>query len=173
VHGDRVVLVTHPGEHAGEAADAAVTATPACTVAVRTADCAPVVLEGRGSVAVLHLGWRSVLAGLVERTVEVMASIGDEPRVAHLGPCIRPGCYEFQPADLAPLVRRFGPAAEGATVAGRPALDLPAIVRVALAEQGVTDLRDSQVCTACTPGWFSHRARGDLGRFATAAWIEA
>jgi YfiH family protein len=167
------VLVTAPGEHAGAEADAAVTATPGCTVVVRTADCAPVVLEGSQSVAVVHLGWRGVLGGLVDSTVAVMAALGDRPRVAHLGPCIRPECYEFGPAHLAPIVERFGRAAEAATATGRPALDLPGVVATALAEHGVTDLRDSGECTACDPGWFSHRARGDAGRFATAAWIEA
>lgn len=171
VHGDRAVLVTAPGEHAGAEADAAVTATPGCALVVRTADCAPVVLEGDRSVAVLHLGWRGLVAGLVDRTVEVMASLDDRPRRAHLGPCIRPGCYEFQAADLDPIVARFGPAVRGATSEGRPALDLPALVRTALAPHDVA-LDDAGACTACDDGWFSHRARRDEARFATAAWIE-
>jgi YfiH family protein len=173
VHGARAVLVTRPGEHAGDEADAAVTATPGCTIAIRTADCAPVVLEGATSVAVLHLGWRSVVGGLVAETVSLMGTLGDRPRVAHLGPCIRPECYEFGPADLDRIAERFGPSARGTTAAGRPALDLPAVVGVALLEQGVTDLRDCGTCTAHEPGWFSHRARRDGARFATAAWIEA
>ena len=41
-----VVVVTGPGEHAGDEADAAVITTPGCALAVRTADCAPVVLLG-------------------------------------------------------------------------------------------------------------------------------
>lgn len=173
VHGATVLTVTHPGEHAGSEADALITNAPGCTLAIRTADCAPVVLEGDRSVAVLHLGWRSLAAELVGATVDAMAALGDEPIRAHLGPCIRPGCYEFGASELAALVDRFGSTAAGRTSAGRPALDLPAVVRSALAERGVTDLRDSGSCTACEPGWFSHRARRDDARIATAAWIEA
>lgn len=173
VHGARAVLVTEPGEHAGTEADAAVTATPGCTLAVRTADCAPVVLEGERSVAVLHLGWRGLLAGLVGSTVEVMGSLDDRPVRAHLGPCIRPECYEFGADHLAPIVDRFGSGVLGTTSDGRPALNLPALVRQALGEHDVAELHDSGECTACRPGWFSHRARHDEARFATAAWLGA
>jgi len=173
VHGDRVVVVSHPGEHAGVEADAAVTSTPGCTLAVRTADCAPVVLTGARSVAVLHLGWRGVLADLVARTADVMRGLGDEPSVAEVGPCIRPGCYEFDGPELDQMAARFGDRVRAVTTAGRPALDLPAAVTAALEEQGVTDVRDAAGCTACRPEWFSHRANGDGQRFATIAWIDA
>jgi YfiH family protein len=167
------VVVTRPGEHAGTEADAAVTATPGCALVVRTADCAPVVLSGRRSVAVVHLGWRGLLAGLVARTVETMAGLGDAPQQAALGPCIRPGCYEFAGPELEVVTARFGPAVRSSTTTGAPALDLPACVRVALAEAGVAELEDRSGCTACDTRWFSHRARGETGRFATVAWIEA
>ncbi|MDP1819541.1 MAG: polyphenol oxidase family protein [Acidimicrobiales bacterium] len=172
VHGDRVVVVSRPGEHAGVEADAAVTATPGCTLAVRTADCAPVVLRGAHAVAVAHLGWRGVLAGLVARTADAMRELGAAPVAADLGPCIRSGCYEFDGPELDDLAARFGDGVRATTDGGRPALDLAAAVRVALAEQGVTDVRDGGVCTACDERWFSHRVRQDTGRLATLAWIE-
>jgi copper oxidase (laccase) domain-containing protein len=150
-----------------------VTATPGCALVVRTADCAPVVLAGDRSVAVLHLGWRGLQAALVARAVESMAALGDVPRQAHLGPCIRPGCYEFKGPELDDLATRFGEGVRGVTTAGTPALDLPATVRAALAEAGVTALEDTSGCTACDQRWFSHRARGESQRFATVAWIEA
>jgi YfiH family protein len=173
VHGATVLTVAHPGEHAGADADALVTDVAGCTLAIRTADCAPLVLEGTRSVAVLHLGWRSLAADLVSATVGAMADLDDRPVRAHLGPCIRPECYEFGPDDLATLVDRFGPTVRGRTLAGQSALDLAAGIRVALAEHGVDELHDSGECTACSPGWFSHRARRDEARLATAAWIEA
>lgn len=166
------MAVTHPGEHAGAAADAAVTATPGCVLAVRTADCAPVVLLGRAAVGVVHAGWRGLEAGVVAAAVEAMAALGDPPPVAHLGPCIRPGCYEFDGPELAGLVARFGPAVRGTTTWGTPALDLPAAVRAALVVAGVDEVHDDAGCTACDGRWFSHRARAEPGRFATTAWLE-
>jgi hypothetical protein len=173
VHGSGVVVVTEPGEHAGTEADAAVTAVPGCTLVVRTADCVPMVLQGEWSVAVLHLGWRSLLGGLVGATSDAVAALGDAPRLAHLGPHIHPGCYEFGEPELTALSDRFGPSVRSRTLGGRPALDLRAVVAAACAERGVVLAPARTTCTACDPQWFSHRARGDAGRMATAAWLEA
>jgi hypothetical protein len=165
-------VVTRPGEHAGVDADAAVTTTPGCVLAVRTADCAPVVLLGPSGIGVVHAGWRGLMAGVVERTVAAMAALDGRPSVAHLGPCIRVGCYEFDGPELAPLVDRYGAAARGTTTWGTPALDLPAAVTAALRDVGVHEVHDTSGCTACDRRWYSHRARGETERFATTAWLE-
>ena len=86
---------------------------------------------------------------------------------AYLGPCIQPARYEFGAADLARLVARFGPEVEGRTTAGRPALDIPAAVRLALAACGVDELESAGVCTAASPAHFSYRRDGRTGRQAT------
>jgi YfiH family protein len=167
-----VVVVDRPGHHAGATADAAVTATAGCVLAVRTADCAPVVLLGDGAVGLVHAGWRGLLAGVVANAASAMAGLGVAPTAAAIGPCIRPGCYEFDGPELAELVARFGPSVRGTTTWGTPALDLPAVVRVALAGAGIRDVADASGCTACDRRWFSHRARGETERFATTAWLE-
>jgi copper oxidase (laccase) domain-containing protein len=166
------VHVTHPGEHAGAPADAAVTDRAGCVVAVRTADCAPIVLVGERSVGVVHAGWRGLLAGVVERAASALADLGDPPRLAHLGPCIRAGCYEFDGPERDDLAARFGPSVRATTTWGTPSVDVPAAAHAALAEAGVVDVRDDAGCTACDRRWFSHRARGELERFATTAWLE-
>ena len=86
---------------------------------------------------------------------------------AYLGPCIRPARYEFGAADLARLVARLGAEVEGRTDDGRPALDIPAAVRVALREAGVDELVDGGVCTASSDAHFSYRRDGVTGRQAT------
>jgi len=172
VHGAHVVVVREPGEHAGADADAAVTATPGCYLAVRTADCAPVVLFGDGAVGLAHAGWRGLLAGVVERTIEAMRALGAAPTHAVIGPCIRPGCYEFDGPELQDLAARFGPEVRGTTTWGTPALDLPGAARAALGAAGVGAIADPSGCTACDLRWYSHRARGEPERFATLAWLE-
>jgi polyphenol oxidase len=171
VHGAGVVVVDRPGEHTGVAADAAVTASPGCVLAVRSADCAPIVLEGEAAVAVVHAGWRGLLAGVVGAAARAMERLGAPPVTARLGPCIRPGCYEFGGAELQALTSCFGEQVRTRTTWGTDALDLPATVRRACADAGVLDLRDEAGCTACDRRWYSHRAHGDTGRFATLAWI--
>jgi YfiH family protein len=166
------VVVTAPGEHAGAEADAAVTATPGCVLAVRTADCAPIVLLGERAVGVVHAGWRGLMAGVVEATVAALGDLGDPPTTAHLGPCIRVGCYEFDGPERTEVAERYGAAVAGMTAWGTPALDLAGAAAVALERAGVAEVHDTSGCTACDTRWYSHRARGETGRLATTAWLE-
>jgi len=165
VHGTELVVVTHPGEHAGVDADAAVTTVVGCKLAVRTADCVPIVLTGQHTVGVVHAGWRGLAAGVVKATIDAMH--GDVER-AQIGPHIRAGCYEFGTSDLDEVAAALGDGIRGTTTWGAPALDLTAGVRSAL---GHIPVVDSGACTACTDLYFSWRARKDAARFATIAWM--
>jgi len=169
VHGATVVVVDEPGAHAGAAADAAVTAVPGAVLAVHTADCAGVLLWGTGpgavAVGAAHAGWRGLLAGVLEATVAELRALGAVEVRWTLGPCISPAAYEFGPAELDPLVERYGPQVASRTAEGRPALDLRAGVRAALADAGAVEAPDGpDRCTATEAGWFSWRARRDEGR---------
>lgn len=172
VHGSEVVVVERPGEHAGRAADAAVTAVPGAAVAVQAADCAPVVLLGSGVVGVVHAGWRGLVAGVLVAAVDVMRRLGAGTVQAVVGPCIRPSCYEFGGDDLEVAATVLGGGVRACTAGGRPALDLPGAVRRSLAGAGVHDVADQGVCTACSTQHWSHRARADRERQAAVAWLE-
>jgi polyphenol oxidase len=171
VHGAGVVRVTQPADGAGTKADAAVTSTPGCALAVLTADCAPVALASReGVIGVAHAGWRGVAAGVIEATVAEMEALGATAIEAAIGPCIHAECYEFSAPDLDDVATRLGDTVRATTASGAPALDLPAAVRVALARAGVEAVDDAGVCTACSPAHFSWRARQETQRQATVVW---
>jgi YfiH family protein len=171
VHGDTVVTVTAPGEGAGTKADASATDRPGCVLTVLTADCAPVALVSpEGVIGAVHAGWRGLGAGVVERAVDATRALGASELRAVLGPCIRPECYEFGAADLDTVAARLGHGVRAVTSAGHPALDVPAAVAAALERAGVTELDDLGVCTACSPDYFSWRARGELARQAMVVW---
>lgn len=172
VHGAEVVTVTHPGEHAGASADAAVTAIAGAAVAVHTADCVPVALVADGGVGVVHAGWRGLAAGVVEAAVDALRSVGATRLRAAIGPAIRPRCYEFGVDDIDAVAARVGDGVRATTAWGRPALDVPAGVRAALIRSGVDDVIDQGVCTACSPVHWSHRSRSDTARQALVAWLE-
>jgi YfiH family protein len=173
VHGARVVVVGSPGEHAGERADAAVTATPGCALAVRTADCAPIVVRGEGVVGIVHAGWRGLEAGVVEEAVAALRRLGaGTVLTALLGPCIRPECYEFGVADLDRVAARLGGGVRSRSASGHPALDLGAAVTAALAAAGIDAVTDDGECTSCLADrYYSHRARAEAERMATIAWL--
>ena len=172
-HGKRVVVVDGPGVGCGSAADAAVAVVPHAPIAVVTADCAPVVLadDDGEAVAVVHAGWRGLVDNVIAEAVDVMRANGAGRITAALGPCIHTECYEFAGPELDTVVAALGESVRGITRDGRPALDVPAAVRVALKRLDVDLAVDVDACTACTPGYWSHRARGDVQRQATVAWL--
>ena len=177
VHGDRVVVVDEPGAQAGAYADAAVTARPGAALAIQTADCAPVALVAdEGVVAAVHVGWRGLVAGVVEGAAEAVRRAGGSRLRAVVGPCIHACCYEFGAADLDRVVARYGDGVRARTLSGRLALDMPAAVASALARAAIPGADVTHAgpgCTACgTPPMFSHRARGDSARQAMVVWLE-
>lgn len=172
VHGTDVVVVERPGDGAGRDGDGLVTAAAGAVLSVRGADCPVVALVSpEGVIGVAHAGWRGLVAGVLERTVEVMRDRGATGVTGYLGPCITAGRYEFGEADLDLAAGRLGTSVRGRTEWGTPALDLVAGVTAALHRCGVPVDLSAHRCTAADPGYFSHRARREQGRHAAVVWL--
>jgi hypothetical protein len=151
--------------------DALVSSGHRSALAVLTADCAPVALGSpEGVHAAVHVGWRGLAAGVIDEALRAMRSLGAGDVVAGLGPCIGPCCYEFSPSLAATLAQQLGVPSRARTRQGRPSFDLPAAVRSRLGAAGVPLVVALDGCTACTPGYFSHRARRDESRQALLVW---
>lgn len=151
--------------------DAVVASGPGFALAILTADCASVALGSPEGVAgAVHVGWRGLGAGVLPRTIDTLRALGATMVVAGLGPCIGPCCYEFSESDLDAHRSSLGPDVRGVTTWGSPSLDLPAAVRGQLSRSGVPLVVDSGLCTMCSPGYFSHRGRGDEARQALLVW---
>ena len=167
VHGDDVVTLGPSEACQGREGDALVSTAPGAPIAVFAADCALVGLASpEGVLGAAHAGWRGLLAGVLGSAVTAMRAAGATDVVAVVGACIGSECYEFGEDDLERMERRFGSSVRAVTAAGRPALDLRAGVRTALAEADVAVATELESCTGCDPGWFSWRVRKDTGRHA-------
>lgn len=98
VHSARAIAVTAPFPGDPPEADALVTATRGLALAIRTADCAPVLLWDRqaGVIGAAHAGWRGALAGVLEATVAAMEHLGASRSAirAAIGPTIAQPSYE-------------------------------------------------------------------------------
>ena len=124
-------------------ADALLEDRPGAMVAVKTADCIPVLLadERNRAVAAVHAGWRGTAAQIVQRAVDAMeARYGTVPADLHaaIGPGIGKCCYEVGPEVAA----QFG-------LEGRAHLDLAEQNRRQLANIGIP-IERVYVCGHCT-----------------------
>lgn len=137
-------------------ADALVENTPGIVIAVKTADCIPILLvdERHRAVAAVHAGWRGTAAHIASDAVRTMASRFDSaPSDLHaaIGPGIGRCCYEVGPE----VMQQFGGQSRGY-------LDLTAENASQLTALGVTRERiyASNLCTMCRDGEF-HSFRRD------------
>jgi YfiH family protein len=153
VHGDRVRQVSVPGLQ-GEG-DALVTEEHGVLLAIRTADCLPILVAGDGIVAAIHAGWRGLGAGIVEATLRVLENRG--PLVAVVGPAICGTCYEVGKEVVDVLAGR---AAREVFVTRERHVDLGALAVHILERAGVGTERIA-VCTRCGVGLHSHRRDGE------------
>ena len=178
VHGSVVAEVDRPGAGAGAAADGCVTSVDGAVLAIQTADCAPVVFAASGVVAVAHVGWRGIVAGVIPAALSALRQRFHGDIRALLGPCIAASAYEFGHADLEIVEGIVGAVARSATPSGSPALDLAASVRAQCVSHGVASFQtvgpEGSEAPADTSGsgWYSHRTRGDTERQVTVAWLE-
>ena len=157
--------------------DAAVTRDANVVLAVRVADCLPVLFTDReaSAVAVAHAGWRGLAAGVLENTVAAMRC-APERIVAWLGPAIGQSAFEVG-ADVHDAFVQADRASAAAFVPGRPGkwhADLDALARLRLARAGVTSIHGGGMCTLSDPArFFSFRRAGTAGRMAAVIWHAA
>jgi len=136
--------------------DALLDNTPGSALAVKTADCVPILLadERLRAVAAVHAGWRGAVAGIARRAVESLVErFGTNPADLHaaLGPAIGQCCYEVGPEVAAHFGR-----------AGRAHIDLLEANRAQLRSVGIPANRiyPACLCTMCRADEF-HSYRRD------------
>lgn len=88
VHGNRCMRAQFGGL-IGEA-DALITSKKGLVLAIRTADCVPILVEAEHDVIVIHAGWRGIANGIIEQTLHSIQGL----RYAAIGPCISVEAYE-------------------------------------------------------------------------------
>lgn len=96
-HSARIEYVTPSTAKADYVCDGFVTDTPGVPIAVKTADCVPILLyeSGAGVAAAVHAGWRGTARGIAAVAVERMCRLGakrDRIRAA-IGPAICGDCF--------------------------------------------------------------------------------
>lgn len=134
--------------------DALVTAEPGLPVIAHGADCltAALVAADGSRLAVVHAGWRGLVAGVLEAAAGCVGS----GFAAFVGPGAGACCYEVGDDVAGPLRERFG---DDVVSGGRA--DLATAARRALERAGAGEVVTAGLCTICEPDRFhSHRRDG-------------
>jgi len=155
-------------------ADGLITTDPGVIVAVRTADCVPVLIADRRGrvVGAAHSGWRGHVAGIVDSTVEAMAQavpgLGIEDLVVSVGPAISGCCFEVSEEVAAEILTGSGAATEDELIrrrSPRPHLELRRAVVGRLRAIGFSSDSIALVgpCTRCAASTMSSYRREGPG----------
>lgn len=144
-------------------ADAAVTDVARRALLATGADCPPVALSDGERVAIIHGGWRSLAAGVVERTCMFL----NQGFGAVIGPGICRDHYEVGNEVIDALEEDGHSCSEGRQ------LDLRAVIERKLRRSGAGHVQSVDRCTYCEPeAFYSHRRDGEpTGRQAGIVWL--
>jgi hypothetical protein len=176
VHGTRIVfdpLGSTLEAAATDEGDGLATSEPGLALAVKTADCQPVLLAHASGrfVCALHVGWRGNRAGFPTRGAAAFcARYGLDPGevLAVRGPSLSPAASEFVNFD-----REFGPDFAAYFDPASRTVDLWRLTRDQLAHAGLKaeNIFSLDACTYRDPGYFSYRRDKQTGRQAGLIWI--
>lgn len=171
VHSNRVHIIKDISvQWNGTEGDAIATRVEYIALAVKTADCIPVLIADpvRKAVAAVHCGWRGTLSGILLCTIrEMQKAFGSDPSrlLAAIGPGIRACCFEVG-SDVADLFRDYPGSCSPSLIenhGNKYLLDLGKVldIQMNLAGMRPENRFDMNICTCCsTHEFFSHRAEG-------------
>lgn len=177
VHGTGIIaasLSTAPETEARADGDALISSNPSQPVAVKTADCLPILIADpdQRTVMAVHAGWRGLTAGIIAKAVAHLSQNGGSPPhrlCAAIGPAIGREAYEVGPEVISALFQKpMGLPSEWAALAAakglgdRWHLDLKVAAVLALLQAGclAQAIEVLAVCTRTAPHWHSFRREG-------------
>ncbi|CAH0992310.1 Polyphenol oxidase [Sinobacterium norvegicum] len=163
-------------------ADACTTVIPNIACAVMTADCLPLLLcrQDGSAVAACHAGWRGLLDGVIEQTVQQLAGNSASPILVWLGPAISQASFE-----VGGEVRQQFLAAAGNQQAAtddcfidsgnsnKYLADLYQLARLRLHRLSIDQIFGGELCTFNDrQRFYSYRRDGQTGRLASIIWLD-
>lgn len=177
IHGNMVVDA--PSVQELVEADASVSTQTGIACAIQTADCLPVLFcDGQGTmVGAAHAGWRGLVEGVLEATVERLRALGAVEILAWMGPAIGPQRFEVGPDVVTAFIRRdsamraaFQPVPDRTD---KYLADIYGLARMTLSRIGIDKVYGGGLCTMTDASrFYSYRRDRITGRMATLIWLK-
>jgi len=155
VHGDTIIKAD--GKTSEYECDAIITDIVNLPLAVKTADCVPILLcdAVTGAIAAIHSGWKGTALNIAPKTITKLCEIyGSEPQniSAFIGPAICGKCYEVGEEVIDAVGLHYA--------ADSRHIDLRSAIFNQLRNIGVEHITIHKDCTRCNPDlYYSHRAQ--------------
>lgn len=148
-HGDRVAYAQTSGVY--EECDAIFTDKKDIWLAVKTADCVPILLSTPVAVAAIHAGWRGLENGIISKTVNIlMDEFGIDAHEMHalIGPCISQENYEVD-GHFKDIFMDYPRHFTASQSPAKTMMNLSGIAEQQLTETGLLDMNisDTPTCT--------------------------
>ncbi|WP_025270316.1 peptidoglycan editing factor PgeF [Hippea sp. KM1] len=134
-------------------------------LAIRFADCLPIVLMDtkRRVVMAIHAGWRGSYLGISRNAVDILKRKGSDPKdiIVSIGPHICGNCYEIKSDVAYRFDRKFIKSKNGKLY-----LDLSLVNIEQLTQSGIPNknIEDLNICTMENESFFSYRRDKTTGR---------
>ena len=175
-HTNKAVFIDRPSQYQFRA-DGVVTNRRGLVLGITTADCAPVLFADHknGIIGAAHAGWRGVLFGIIEHTIDIMLRYGARINniAVAVGPCLQKESFEVKDDMMGLFVESdhemynfFNPVPGKK---GQFLCDLEGIIGYRLARMGIDDVSFSEIDTYSNPdSFFSYRRNCHQGLIKTA-----
>ncbi len=170
-HSNRCIIVEND---ITRQADAMITRDPNTVLAIMTADCLPILLCSRtgAEIAAIHAGWRGLLNGIIENTVQQLQS----PRpsiLAWIGPSICGQCFEVNANVRNQFLAKYPHATAVFTAKNSKWLfNFVALAEIILKMLCINEVYLSNACTfEDNLNFFSYRRQAQTGRMASLIWF--
>ena len=170
VHGRKIVLIKKFSKNRIKA-DGLLTLTPNLTLAVRTADCVPIIFfeKRKKMVGIIHAGWKGTIkniAGMMVRRILQNGGALKDIFVA-IGPAIGVCCYNIARVRARHFQKKIKPETILRRIKTRWHLDLKLANKMLLISEGIEkkNIETSTYCTSCFKDFFySFRKEGGIGK---------
>ena len=138
--------------------DAVITDKPGLCIAVKTADCIPVLLfdQRQHRIAAIHAGWRGTVGRIVEKTLQQMQSRAEDIS-AIIGPGISLESFEVGDEVYEQFLQAGFPMQRLAKRYAKWHINLKDANRWLLESNGITNIQVSDIDTLTTPEYYSAR----------------